>query len=35
MATKPEWFVLANDIEEFTKNLIETVTKVTKKKKIS
>ncbi|MED0959942.1 isopeptide-forming domain-containing fimbrial protein [Bacillus paramycoides] len=33
MATKPEWFVLANDIEEFTKNLIETVTKVTKKEK--
>ncbi|MGE7867145.1 isopeptide-forming domain-containing fimbrial protein [Bacillus paramycoides] len=33
MATKPEWFVLANDIEEFTKNLIETVTKVTKKDK--
>ncbi|WP_429682544.1 isopeptide-forming domain-containing fimbrial protein [Bacillus pacificus] len=33
MATKPEWFVLANDIEIFTKNLIETVTKVTKKEK--
>ncbi|WP_240514649.1 isopeptide-forming domain-containing fimbrial protein [Bacillus cereus] len=33
MATKPEWFVLANDIEEFTKNLIETITKVTKKEK--
>ncbi|OQR55903.1 isopeptide-forming domain-containing fimbrial protein [Bacillus sp. CDB3] len=33
MATKPEWFVLSNDIEEFTKNLIETVTKVTKKEK--
>ncbi|MBE7144707.1 isopeptide-forming domain-containing fimbrial protein [Bacillus paranthracis] len=33
MATNPEWFVLANNIEEFTKNLIETVTKVTKKEK--
>jgi len=33
MATQPEWFVLANDIETFTKNLIETVTKVTKKEK--
>lgn len=33
MATNPEWFVLANDIETFTKNLIETVTKVTKKEK--
>ncbi|KYG32759.1 isopeptide-forming domain-containing fimbrial protein [Bacillus gaemokensis] len=33
MATKPEWFVLSNDIEEFSKKLIETVTKVTKKEK--
>ncbi|MBY0598583.1 isopeptide-forming domain-containing fimbrial protein [Bacillus bingmayongensis] len=33
MATKPEWFVLSNDIEEFSKRLIETVTQVTKKEK--
>ncbi|MDZ5605747.1 isopeptide-forming domain-containing fimbrial protein [Bacillus pseudomycoides] len=33
MATKPEWFVLASDIEEFSKKLIETVTQVTKKEK--
>ncbi|MBE5107535.1 isopeptide-forming domain-containing fimbrial protein [Bacillus thuringiensis] len=33
MATKPEWFVLSNDIEEFSKKLIETVTQVTKKEK--
>ncbi|WP_420685889.1 isopeptide-forming domain-containing fimbrial protein [Bacillus cereus] len=33
MATKPEWFVLSNNIEEFSKRLIETVTQVTKKEK--
>ncbi|WP_142292918.1 isopeptide-forming domain-containing fimbrial protein [Bacillus cereus] len=33
MATKPEWFVLSNDIDEFSKKLIETVTQVTKKEK--
>ncbi|CUB53491.1 Trypsin-resistant surface T6 protein precursor [Bacillus subtilis] len=33
MATKPEWFVLSNNIEEFSKKLIETVTQVTKKEK--
>jgi len=33
MATKPEWFVLSNNIEEFSNKLIETVTQVTKKEK--
>ncbi|MFD3450380.1 isopeptide-forming domain-containing fimbrial protein [Microbacteriaceae bacterium 4G12] len=34
MATKPEWFVLANNIEEFTKQLFDTVTQVTKNDKM-
>ncbi|MFD3445640.1 isopeptide-forming domain-containing fimbrial protein [Microbacteriaceae bacterium 4G12] len=33
MATKPEWFILSNNIDEFSKKLIETVTQVTKKEK--
>ncbi|MBK5491803.1 hypothetical protein [Bacillus sp. TH13] len=33
MATKPEWFVLSNDINNFSKRLIETVSKVTKNEK--
>lgn len=34
MATKPEWFVLSNNIEEFTKKLFDTVTEVTKNDKM-
>ncbi|WP_242261577.1 isopeptide-forming domain-containing fimbrial protein, partial [Bacillus cereus group sp. BfR-BA-01453] len=30
MATKPDWFVLSNNIDEFSKSLIQTVSSVTK-----
>ncbi|PFE50949.1 cell wall anchor protein, partial [Bacillus cereus] len=33
MATKPDWFVLSNNIDEFSKSLIQTVSAVTKSEK--
>uniref|UniRef100_UPI001F57A424 vWA domain-containing protein n=1 Tax=Bacillus cereus group sp. BfR-BA-01309 TaxID=2920286 RepID=UPI001F57A424 len=33
MATKPEWFVLSNDINEFTKNLVDTLSMTNKNEK--